>query len=76
MWTPPPATARLTTDSDLRSTNEPAPAPWWLNWKPRGYIDINAAGMYGLQNGSEMTAQSALSKDNFSGNGDKAREQL
>ena len=42
----------------------------------RSHIDSNnAAGMaQAFQNLGEMTAQSALSVHNFSGNGDKARE--
>ena len=42
----------------------------------RGHIDSNnAAGMsIAFQNLGELTAQSALSIHNFSGNGDKARE--
>ena len=61
----------------LRSTNEPALRPIVQELETlRGHIDSNnAAGMaVAFQNLGEMTAQSALSIHNFSGNGDKARE--
>ena len=61
----------------LRSTNEPALRPIVAELETlRGHIDSNnAAGMaVAFQNLGEMTAQSALSVHNFSGNGDKARE--
>ena len=61
----------------LRSTNEPALRPIAQELETlRGHIDgNNAAGMaVAFQNLGEMTAQSALSIHNFSGNGDKARE--
>ena len=61
----------------LRSTNEPALRPIVQELETlRGHIDgNNAAGMaVAFQNLGEMTAQSALSVHNFTGNGDKARE--
>ena len=61
----------------LRSTNEPVLRPIVAELETlRGHIDNNnAAGMaQAFQNLGEMTAQSALSVHNFSGNGDKARE--
>ena len=61
----------------LRSTDEPALRPIAQELETlRGHIDSNnAAGMaIAFQNLGEMTAQSALSVHNFSGNGDKARE--
>lgn len=61
----------------LRSTNEPALRSIAQELETlRGHIDgNNAAGMaVAFQNLGEMTAQSALSVHNFSGNGDKARE--
>lgn len=61
----------------LRSTNEPALRPIAQELETlRGHIDgNNAAGMaVAFQNLGEMTAQSALSVHNFTGNGDKARE--
>ena len=61
----------------LRSTDEPALRPIAQELETlRGHIDSNnAAGMaVAFQNLGEMTAQSALSVHNFSGNGDKARE--
>ncbi|WP_035563551.1 hypothetical protein [Hymenobacter sp. IS2118] len=61
----------------LNSINEPALRPIVQELQAlRGFIDNNnAAGMAeAFQNLGEMTAQSALSVHNFSGNGDKARE--
>ena len=61
----------------LRSIDEPALRPIAQELeKLRGHIDgNNAAGMaVAFQNLGELTAQSALSVHNFSGNGDKARE--
>lgn len=61
----------------LRSIDEPALRPIAQELeKLRGHIDgNNAAGMaVSFQNLGELTAQSALSVHNFSGNGDKARE--
>ena len=61
----------------LRSTDEPALRPIAQELETlRGHIDgNNAAGMaVAFQNLGEMTAQSALSVHNFTGNGDKARE--
>lgn len=61
----------------LRATDEPALRPIAQELeKLRGHIDgNNAAGMaVAFQNLGELTAQSALSVHNFSGNGDKARE--
>ncbi|ALW85569.1 hypothetical protein AUC43_10980 [Hymenobacter sedentarius] len=61
----------------LRSLDEPVLRPIVKELEIlRGHIDNNnAAGMsIAFQNLGEMTAQSALSVHNFSGNGDKARE--
>lgn len=61
----------------LRGTNEPALRPIAQELETlRGYIEQNnAAGMaIAFQNLGELTAKSALSVHNFSGNGDKARE--
>ena len=61
----------------LRATDESALRPIAQELETlRGHIDSNnAAGMaIAFQNLGEMTAQSALSVHNFSGNGDKARE--
>ena len=61
----------------LRSIDEPVLRPIVKELEIlRGHIDNNnAAGMsIAFQNLGEMTAQSALSVHNFSGNGDKARE--
>ena len=61
----------------LRATNEPALRPIAQELETlRGHIERNnAAGMaIAFQNLGELTAQSALSVHNFSGNGDKARE--
>ena len=61
----------------LRSLNEPSLRPVVQELETlRGHIKgNNAAGMaVAFQNLGEMTAQSALSVHNFTGNGDKARE--
>ena len=61
----------------LRSIDEPVLRPIVKELEIlRGHIDKNnAAGMsVAFQNLGEMTAQSALSVHNFTGNGDKARE--
>ncbi|WP_426061919.1 hypothetical protein [Hymenobacter sp. B1770] len=61
----------------LRGTNEPAMRPIVHELETlRGHIDNNnAAGMaIAFQNLGELTAQSALSVHNFTGEGDKARE--
>ncbi|MCC3152757.1 hypothetical protein Q3A66_07095 [Hymenobacter sp. BT770] len=61
----------------LRSIDQPVLRPIVKELEIlRGHIDNNnAAGMsIAFQNLGEMTAQSALSVHNFSGNGDKARE--
>ncbi len=61
----------------LNSTNEPALRPIAQELGTlRGHIEgNNAAGMaVAFQKLGELTAQSALSVHNFSGNGDKARE--
>lgn len=61
----------------LRSVDQPALRPIVQELETlRGHIEgNNAAGMaVAFQNLGELTAQSALSVHNFSGNGDKARE--
>ena len=61
----------------LSSLNEPSLRPIQHELTAlRGHIENNnAAGMaVAFQNLGELTAQSALSVHNFSGNGDKARE--
>lgn len=61
----------------LRSTNEPTLRPIATELETlKGHINNNnAAGMaVAFQNIGELTAQSALSTHNFSGEGDKARE--
>ena len=61
----------------LRSIDQPVLRPIIHELETlRGHIDgNNAAGMsVAFQNLGELTAQSALSIHNFSGNGDKARE--
>ena len=61
----------------LRAVDQPALRPIVAELEIlRGHINSNnAAGMaQAFQNLGELTAQSALSVHNFSGNGDKARE--
>ncbi|GAC1600325.1 MAG: hypothetical protein NVS3B25_27840 [Hymenobacter sp.] len=61
----------------LRSIDQPVLRPIVAELEAlRGHIDNNnAAGMsIAFQHLGELTAQSALSVHNFSGNGDKARE--
>jgi len=61
----------------LRAVDQPALRPIVAELEIlRGHINgNNAAGMaQAFQNLGELTAQSALSVHNFSGNGDKARE--
>ncbi len=61
----------------LNSTNEPALRPIVAELQTlRGHIESNnVTGMsVAFQNLGELTAQSALSVHNFTGNGDKARE--
>lgn len=61
----------------LRTADQPALRPIVQELETlRGHISgNNAAGMAtAFQNLGELTAQSALSVHNFSGNGDKARE--
>ena len=61
----------------LRAVDQPALRPIVAELETlRGHINgNNAAGMaQSFQNLGELTAQSAVSVHNFSGNGDKARE--